>query len=425
MAAALLSRAFTVGVFRFTLTPKETLFVPAINKANMLRGAFGHAFRRLCCVPQCIDAHRCPLASTCPYKRIFEPSPPADGERLSGNRDIPRPFVFRAPADGKTRFEPGEEFEFGLVLIGKALDHLPYFVLSFRELASEGMGLNRAKCELKSVREEDRVIGGSGDRVNENRVIGRSGDRGNENRVIGRSGDRVIGKAANPIPGTGTNLQSVFLTPSRKHGGEGCAGTDYAIYDSADQVFRTPKPLDIERWIEQRINQLSGNGLGHTDHATSHGLRSITGSSDHSINRSTDHPILLVRFLTPTLLKAGDSVQRRPDFHHIIKRLRDRINALSTFFGSGPLDVDFAGLGSRAEQVRTVSCNVQWEERFRTSSKTRQRHPLSGFVGEAVYAGDLSEFLPWLAMGELVHVGKHTAWGMGGIGLRQYLALST
>jgi hypothetical protein len=37
----------------------------------------------------------------------------------------------------------------------------------------------------------------------------------------------------------------------------------------------------------------------------------------------------------------------------------------------------------------------------------RQRHELSGFIGEAVYEGELEEFLPWLAIGELVHVGKH------------------
>jgi CRISPR/Cas system endoribonuclease Cas6 (RAMP superfamily) len=72
--------------------------------------------------------------------------------------------------------------------------------------------------------------------------------------------------------------------------------------------------------------------------------------------------------------------------------------------------------------VRTVSLNVRWEERFRTSSKTRQRHELSGFVGEAVYEGDLDEFLPWITVGELVHLGKHTAWGMGQIELKQQLA---
>ena len=76
-----------------------------------------------------------------------------------------------------------------------------------------------------------------------------------------------------------------------------------------------------------------------------------------------------------------------------------------------------AELGKIAEEVRTVACNVTWTERFRTSSKTRQRHELSGFMGEATYQGYFSEHLSWLLLGELVHIGKHTAWGNGWIEL--------
>jgi CRISPR/Cas system endoribonuclease Cas6 (RAMP superfamily) len=122
---------------------------------------------------------------------------------------------------------------------------------------------------------------------------------------------------------------------------------------------------------------------------------------------------LTLRFLTPTLLRADGEVIRRPEFHHVFKRLRDRINALCTFFGDGPLNADFRGLGESAEKVRTVASQTEWVERFRTSSKTRQPHELSGLVGEATYEGRLSEFLPWLALGEFLHVGKHTAWGNG------------
>jgi hypothetical protein len=116
-------------------------------------------------------------------------------------------------------------------------------------------------------------------------------------------------------------------------------------------------------------------------------------------------------------LRADGQVIRRPEFHHVFKRLRDRINALSTFFGDGPLEVDFRGLGERAEKVRTVSSKIEWVDRFRTSSKTHQRHELSGFVGEATYEGNLMEFLPWLALGELLHLGKHAAWGNGWCGI--------
>src|SRR5205814_620486 len=94
-----------IGLFRFRLVPEQPLEVPAINKGNMLRGGFGHTFRKLCCIPQCKDAKFCPLAATCPYKAVFEPSPPSGSERLSKNQDIPRPFVFRAPQTRQSRFK--------------------------------------------------------------------------------------------------------------------------------------------------------------------------------------------------------------------------------------------------------------------------------------------------------------------------------
>ena len=333
MRDALAGNTLRIGLFRFTITPVHPLEVPAVNKGNMLRGGFGHAFRRLCCVPQCRDVKACPLAASCPYKILFEPSPPPDADRLSKNQDIPRPFVFRAQRTLQTRYEKGERFEFGLVLIGRALDFLPYFVLSFRELTDEGLGLNRAKCTLEKVEETALSSNGVGD-----------------------------------------------CEPK-------------VIYNAEDQIFRATGSDSADQWIKTRLREFSGaNGNAFVQQVT-------------------------VRFLTPTFLRADGEVVRRPEFHHLFKRVRDRINAVSTFFGDGPLDADFRGLGERAEKVRTVADQTEWVERFRTSSKTRQRHELSGFVGEATYEGELKEFLPWLALGELVHVGKHAAWGNGWIGV--------
>jgi hypothetical protein len=324
MRDALAENALRIGLFRFTIAPLQPLEVPAVNKGNMLRGGFGHSFRRLCCIPQCKDARVCPLDGSCPYKAVFEPSPPPGADRLSKNQDIPRPFVFRPPQTRQTRFEKGERFEFGLVLIGRALDFLPYFVLSFRELAGEGLGLNRAFCELENVIACD---------FDESAVAG--------------------------------------------------------VYQSSDQMFHTPAPLDLAAWIERRMQRL--------------GPSRIT-----------------VRFLTPTHLTFEGQIVKQPEFHHLFKRVRDRVNAMSSFYGDGPVDADFKGLGERAEKVRTVSARTEWVERFRTSSKTHQRHELSGFVGSCTYefpnleAGISNlELLKWLVCGELLHVGKHSAWGNG------------
>jgi hypothetical protein len=331
MIDVLLGKALRIGLFRFTIAPLQSLEVPAVSKGNMLRGGFGHAFRRLCCIPQCKDAKTCPLADSCPYKAVFEPSPPPGANRLSKNQDIPRPFVFRAPESLQTRYEKGDRFEFGLVLIGRALDFLPYFVLSFRELSAEGLGLNRARCTLERVEQISPCA-----------------------TEDGNGGDRAA-----------------------------------LIYSADDQVFRSSQSFGADHWITARLREFSG------------------------VNGNASPQRLTVRFLTPTLLRADGKVIHRPEFHHLFKRVRDRINTLSTFFGDGPLDVNFRALGALAEKIRTVSSKIEWVERFRTSSKTRQRHELSGFVGESTYEGDSTEFLPWLAVGELTHVGKHTAWGNG------------
>ncbi len=368
MRDAFAINALRVGLFRFTITPAQTLQVSAINKGNMLRGGFGHAFRRLCCIPQCKDAKSCPLADSCPYKAVFEPSPPPGADRLSKNQDIPRPFVFRAPQSLQTRYEKGERFEFGLVLIGRALDFLPYFVLSFRELAAEGLGLNRAKCTLERVEQLEE-------------------------------------------PGFG--IQDLGVGPVNEISGR--TPPVRVVYEAQDQLFHPPAPSSAGCYVRARIQQLAARD-GALNRESGAGNR-------HSLTPSPKPlaPVLLtVRFLTPTLLRADGKVIHHPEFHHLFKRVRDRINALSTFFGDGPLDVDFRALGEAAEKVRTVSSKIEWAERFRASSKTHQRHELSGFVGSCIYEFPNSEsgisnleLLNWLVAGELLHAGKHTAWGNG------------
>src|SRR5260370_10067628 len=258
-----------IGLFRFRSAPLQPLLVPVVNKGNMLRGGFGHGFRRLCCIPQCSDSRSCPLAASCPYKAVFEPSPPAGAESLSKNQDVPRPFVFRAPQTQQTRFEKGQLFEFDLVLIGRALDFFSYFVLSFRELAAEGLGLNRAKANLERV-------------------------------------------------------EQIKLIPDRASPQD---SQDEVVYTAEDQLFRMTEAPSAEDWIKGCLHNSSlCEGLAKVQQVT-------------------------IRFVTPTFLRADGKIIRRPEFHHVFKRLRDRINALNTFFGNGRLHAEFSELGKRAEEV--------------------------------------------------------------------------
>lgn len=77
------------------------------------------------------------------------------------------------------------------------------------------------------------------------------------------------------------------------------------------------------------------------------------------------------------------------------------------------LDLDFRGLIAAAEEVETVTSDLRWYDWERYSVRQDTRMKLGGVVGRGTYKGDLQSFLPLLHLGEVVHVGKGTSFGLG------------
>jgi hypothetical protein len=140
-----------IAKYHFTLEAVETLGLPRY-KGSTLRGGFGAVFKRTVCfqkdVRSCAD---CLLKDNCPYAYIFETSPPPDAEVLRTYSDVPLPFVIEPPLDTQTVYEPGETLDFGLVLVGRAINYLPYFIVVFKELGKVGLGRGRGKYVLREV----------------------------------------------------------------------------------------------------------------------------------------------------------------------------------------------------------------------------------------------------------------------------------
>ena len=124
---------------------------------------------------------------------------------------------------------------------------------------------------------------------------------------------------------------------------------------------------------------------------------------------------LRVRFVTPTELKSGQQIAARPAFSVLAGRIRDRLSTLRERYDDGPLDLDFRGFGERAERVQLTHCAVQQVDVLRRSSRTGQIHPIGGFIGDAEYEGDLTEFVPYLRAARWTGVGRQTVWGKGEI----------
>jgi hypothetical protein len=139
-----------IAKYRFVLEPTEPMRLPTYKGAT-LRGGFGQVFKRMACVQPGSRCDTCQQSSRCAYRYVFETPAPPDSEVLRTHAAVPRPFAFEPPLDDRTVYRVGDELAFGLVLIGRSIDYLPYFVLAFKALGDEGLGRGRGRFRLKQV----------------------------------------------------------------------------------------------------------------------------------------------------------------------------------------------------------------------------------------------------------------------------------
>jgi hypothetical protein len=141
--------------FRFHLRAATELHLPPY-KGSTLRGAFGTVFKETVCVVEHRDCDRCILKLKCAYPYIFDTPIPEGSARMRKYEHAPHPFIIDPPLESRTFYKPGDTLSFGLTLIGKAVDYLPYFIYTFERMGSErGIGKGRrfgnGRFEVESV----------------------------------------------------------------------------------------------------------------------------------------------------------------------------------------------------------------------------------------------------------------------------------
>jgi len=138
----------------YTYRCQEDLQLPPY-KGSAWRGALGHALKKVTCALRRASCAECLLRQTCVYVYVFETPPPPDSQRLRLYPAAPHPFVLRPPLDQRQRFAPGDELSGELLLIGRAMEYLPYFVYTLEVLGQEGLGRGRGRAALLEVKELD------------------------------------------------------------------------------------------------------------------------------------------------------------------------------------------------------------------------------------------------------------------------------
>jgi len=152
-------------------------------------------------------------------------------------------------------------------------------------------------------------------------------------------------------------------------------------------------------------------GLG-PGRARVHLLGNVDMETSLSLEANSPASRCRVTFLTPAELKGTQNSSNIP-FAVLFARIRDRISTLRALYGEGPLPIDFRAMAERANLVTTTASALTYRDVLRRSSRTSQVHGIGGFQGTVDYAGDLTEFIPWLKAAWWTGVGRHTVWGNG------------
>ncbi len=141
--------------------------------------------------------------------------------------------------------------------------------------------------------------------------------------------------------------------------------------------------------------------------------QAITAAQITASNTLEDAGAITLQFLTPLRAKFHNRLAGLPDFPLLLGSLLRRLMDLARLYQAEPLEVDYHGLMQRARQVAFTPGPLAWRDWERYSNRQGQRMKLGGLLGQVTYQGDLTEFLPYLALGEWLHVGKGATFGLG------------
>ncbi len=144
----LLSLEFQLSAYQPTSLPNFL--------GSSLRGAFGQSLKQIGCnlgSANCVE--HCKSQIFCPYAYIFETRSRSNVTRSQGQEDVPHPFILIPPSlrpvETLRHFSEGDRLIFGITLIGKACDYLPYVVATIKDVCQKGLGVNRVPFQLSQI----------------------------------------------------------------------------------------------------------------------------------------------------------------------------------------------------------------------------------------------------------------------------------
>lgn len=377
---------FQVHLLGFRAEVTAPLRLPPASGAA-LRGALFAALRGQFCLAGRGPACGSPaLAEACPVCFLLAPV----DERDPRGKDVPRPYVLRAPASGPASYAPGQTLEFGLATFGRALSHFPYALMGVEEMGRQGLGVGRhGAFRLEEVWAEHPLLG-------------------RQEAVYQRTRGATVRAPALPVEeahvlaeadrlaklGGARRLRLELLSPTR-------------LVDRAALV--KPETFALRPLLARLLERLSALSRRYGDGAPRRpaSAEEASGPAGGTIAGTSPagHPVPAPPVAPP--IGAGDALAPS------VQPSGPPAGGASAATMDPHAEEGVAALLRASEAVQVVERHLTWRELFRASGRHGRLVPMSGLVGSVVLEGDLAPTLPWLVWGTLTHVGKDAAMGNG------------
>lgn len=138
------------------------------------------------------------------------------------------------------------------------------------------------------------------------------------------------------------------------------------------------------------------------------------------LSNSSEEPMTLqIQLESPLRLVYRERLLNQPLFEPFMASLLRRISALLHFHCNQTLDLDFADIVRGAAQVAVIRDATRWQEQQRYSTRQKEKMKMGGLVGVFDIKGNLSPYMDFLRLGQYIHNGKGTVFGLGKYSLKE------
>ncbi len=131
---------------------------------------------------------------------------------------------------------------------------------------------------------------------------------------------------------------------------------------------------------------------------------------------STSNSQLITLHLPTRLrLKANNRLYKQtPDFQLLMTRLLGRLKTLEKAYAEQTIDMNtYQELISKSQNIKIKSNTIQWDDWDRFSGRQKKWMKFGGLMGDVSYTGELQPFMEYLKLGEWLHIGGKTSFGLG------------